>query len=485
MKPGGGGGLPLPYAGGVTPAEFSRAVLCSVRGAVEDGELSVTVPERVVVRVPGSKGSKARQGGGDGVDFACDVALQVAKEAGRPPREVAEVLRKRLTGVPGVAGVGVAGAGFLNVTLTGAARAGLVRSVLAQGRAYGNAGGRGRVELRAAEGAGVRAAVTVEALERILPAGGVGTSPGGEEVRPREVRPGELRPREILPREVRSRDVRPQEDRPREARSPEDRPREVRVRPQGVEVPSRAHPESRLEPRPEPRRESDRESRLEPRPELHPDLHPEPHPNPQPAPSDALSQSAVASEWRLLTTRLGPDEVRWALLRPAQGDAVRLPDRPVQQEGNARFRVQYAYARTCAMTRNARDLGFAADPGALAEMAETTEMAGTAETAGTVEAGEPSDRAGSAALRDLFAAIAEYPAVVEAAARHRAPDRVARHLEVTADAWLRCHDVCPPLPVGEEKPSAVHRGRLALAEAAGTVLANGLHLLGISTPDRL
>lgn len=313
----------------------------------------MTVPERVVVRAPGGKGA------GDEADLACGVALQVAKEAGRPPLEVAEVLRQRLAGVPGVAGVGVAGAGFLNVTLTGAARAGVVRSVLAQGRAYGDAGGRGRVELRAAEGAGARAVVMAEALEKILPAGGAETRPGGETVRPR----------------------------------------------------------------------------------------------------------AIAHDWHALTTRLGPDEARWVLLRPAQGDAVRLPDRPVQRESNARFRVQYAYARTCAMTRNARDLGFAAEP------ADIGELGGTG--------------AQDLALRGLYAAVAEYPAAVEAAARHRAPDRVARHLEVTADAWLRCHDMCPPLPVGEEKPSAVHRGRLALAEAAGTVLANGLHLLGISTPDRL
>lgn len=285
--------------------------------------------------------------------------MQMAKEAGRSPLEVAGMLRKRLAGVPGVARVEIAGAGFLNVTLTGGARAGLVRSVLAQGPAYGNADGRGPVEFRAVESAGVRAAVTAEALEKILPAGGVATKPGGETVRPRE----------------------------------------------------------------------------------------------------------VAEGWPLLVSRLGADEARWVLLRTAQGDAVRLPDRPVQRESNARFRVQYAYARTCAMTRNARDLGFAAEPADIQEVGGTDTQ--------------------SHALRDLYAAIAEYPATVEAAARHRAPDRVARHLEVTADAWLRCHDVCPPLPVGEEKPSAVHRGRLALAEAAGTVLANGLHLLGISTPDRL
>jgi arginyl-tRNA synthetase len=41
------------------------------------------------------------------------------------------------------------------------------------------------------------------------------------------------------------------------------------------------------------------------------------------------------------------------------------------------------------------------------------------------------------------------------------------------------------LPRGDEKPSAAHRARLALAEAAGTVLAGGLSLLGIDAPDHL
>jgi arginyl-tRNA synthetase len=41
------------------------------------------------------------------------------------------------------------------------------------------------------------------------------------------------------------------------------------------------------------------------------------------------------------------------------------------------------------------------------------------------------------------------------------------------------------LPRGDEKPSAVHRSRLALADAAGTVLAGGLTLLGIGAPERI
>ncbi len=54
-----------------------------------------------------------------------------------------------------------------------------------------------------------------------------------------------------------------------------------------------------------------------------------------------------------------------------------------------------------------------------------------------------------------------------------------------ADATLEFLTYGAVLPTGEEKPSAAHRARLALAEAAGTVLAGGLTLLGIDAPEHL
>ena len=50
-------------------------------------------------------------------DYATNVALQLAKPAGTPPREVAEILAGRLRQVAGIAAVDVAGPGFLNITL--------------------------------------------------------------------------------------------------------------------------------------------------------------------------------------------------------------------------------------------------------------------------------------------------------------------------------------------------------------------------------
>ncbi|MGA4800781.1 ArgS-related anticodon-binding protein NrtL [Streptomyces lavendulocolor] len=151
---------------------------------------------------------------------------------------------------------------------------------------------------------------------------------------------------------------------------------------------------------------------------------------------------------------LGPDAARWALLRPAAHDRALGPDGLlVQSEANPLFTVRYAHSRARALLRNAAQLGIT-----------------------------PAYEEDVAAPR-LLAALGDHPAVLEAAARHRAPDRVARHMEATADAFLGFQHTV--LPLGDEKPSAAHRSRLALAEAAGTVLAGGLALLGISAPDYL
>ncbi|MFI6659529.1 ArgS-related anticodon-binding protein NrtL [Streptomyces sp. NPDC050523] len=164
---------------------------------------------------------------------------------------------------------------------------------------------------------------------------------------------------------------------------------------------------------------------------------------------------------------LGPDAARWALLHPAAHDRPRITaDHLVQRESNPLFRVRYAHARTRALSRNAADLGFTPEPG---------DVQGDQPQACAVPCVVPLSR-----LADV---LADHPRVLARAAAHRTPDSLARHLVDVADAVLA---VLPAvLPRGDEKPSAAHRARLALAEAAGAVLAGGLSLLGIDAPDHL
>ncbi|HEV3169342.1 MAG TPA: arginine--tRNA ligase [Actinocrinis sp.] len=112
----------------MTPDELSAAVVAALREAVDVGDLSVPVPSHVTVERP-----KNREHG----DYATNVALQLAKAAGKPPREVAQVLAGRLAEQTGVKSVEIAGPGFLNITLDAAAQGELARTIVVDGERYG------------------------------------------------------------------------------------------------------------------------------------------------------------------------------------------------------------------------------------------------------------------------------------------------------------------------------------------------------------
>ncbi|MFF4391552.1 ArgS-related anticodon-binding protein NrtL [Streptomyces sp. NPDC001552] len=170
-------------------------------------------------------------------------------------------------------------------------------------------------------------------------------------------------------------------------------------------------------------------------------------------PGPAVSVAPVARRDGDVLARYGADAVAWAVLTTPARETPEFCDALlVQGEGNELFRVRYARARAHALVRNAEQLGFRPEPG---------------------EVDAPA----------LLRVLADHPLVLEAAAHHRAPERLARHLVELADALLDFQ--YRVLPKGDEKPSAAHRARLALAEAAGTVLAGGLALLGIDAPTRL
>jgi arginyl-tRNA synthetase len=157
----------------VTPAELSEAVRSVLEAAVAQGELSVAVPQEIRVERP-----KQRDHG----DWATNIALQLAKPAGRPPRDVAAILASRLGEVRGIKSVDVAGPGFLNIVLDAAAAGELARTVLDAGAAYGThdsaAGLHLNLEFVSANPTGpihlggTRWAAVGDSLARILQAGG-------------------------------------------------------------------------------------------------------------------------------------------------------------------------------------------------------------------------------------------------------------------------------------------------------------------------
>jgi arginyl-tRNA synthetase len=113
----------------VTPEQLAAAIRTALDHTVAAGDLAVAVPAEIRVERP-----RSREHG----DWSTNVALQIAKPAGMPPRAVADLLAQRLRAVEGVAAADVAGPGFLNITLEAASAGELARSIVEAGPAYGS-----------------------------------------------------------------------------------------------------------------------------------------------------------------------------------------------------------------------------------------------------------------------------------------------------------------------------------------------------------
>ncbi|GFN07152.1 hypothetical protein Smic_57080 [Streptomyces microflavus] len=366
--------------------------------------------------------------GGSG-DYACAVALQLAGPAELPALEVARILRERVAAEPGIGRVEITGPGFLSFTLDVPSDSDLavLDAVREQGIAYGHGGALRDEILQFHHAREVRAAVTAHAVRRLLVSQGARVRISCDE-----------------------------------AGGPE----WSRL---GVTVDAYGTP-------------------------------PVPLPRIRPVPA-----GATAGE---LLERLGADAVRWGLLRPAGHDRAPLGDdllvqgRPTRSSASgtptpgpapspgapppwgsprspespwspSRTRVPTSPRPKAPLTPRTRSPPRTKAPTPRTRAPSPSRMQPPP---------LPAPRSPRPPLLDL---LADHPGVLLAAARHRAPDRVARQLEAVAHAFFDFHDSCPPLPSGDEKPSAAHRSRLALAEAAGTVLAGGLSLLGISAPAYL
>jgi arginyl-tRNA synthetase len=109
--------------------ELSAQILELVVAAISRGEITATAPDSITLDRPKNR---------DHGDYATSIALQLAKSAGKQPREVAEILQGAISKLPGVSSVDIAGPGFINITLNRSNQAELVRSILSAGKNYGS-----------------------------------------------------------------------------------------------------------------------------------------------------------------------------------------------------------------------------------------------------------------------------------------------------------------------------------------------------------
>jgi len=115
----------------VTPEQLARTLIDALSALVERGV--VTLPDGVPAQVKVERSKTDGHG-----DYATNVALQLAKRAGLAPREFADLLATELKAAPGIAGVEVAGPGFVNITVEAAAQGALARTIVAAGTGYGS-----------------------------------------------------------------------------------------------------------------------------------------------------------------------------------------------------------------------------------------------------------------------------------------------------------------------------------------------------------
>ena len=112
-------------------AEIRADVVAAVEAAQADGSLPQGLPlDRITVEPP----RDASHG-----DAATNAALLLAKPAGRPPMEIAELLASRLAALPKVTAARVAKPGFVNLTLEDAFWRAQVPAALRAGSGYGAA----------------------------------------------------------------------------------------------------------------------------------------------------------------------------------------------------------------------------------------------------------------------------------------------------------------------------------------------------------
>jgi arginyl-tRNA synthetase len=115
----------------VTPQQLSDTIVHALTALTGEGAVTLPdgVPAQVVVERP-----KVKEHG----DYATNVALQLAKKAGMPPRELASLRAERLTAAEGIASAEIAGPGFLNIRVEAGAQGVLAAQIVAAGPSYGS-----------------------------------------------------------------------------------------------------------------------------------------------------------------------------------------------------------------------------------------------------------------------------------------------------------------------------------------------------------
>ena len=162
-----------------------------------------------------------------------------------------------------------------------------------------------------------------------------------------------------------------------------------------------------------------------------------------------------------LVDEVGVDALRFFFLmrKPDSQLEFDLELATAQTQENPVYYVQYAHARLCSIERMAAEKEVAAPVLAEADLQQLSE----------------------AEEYQLLKTLAEYPAMVTAAARDLAPHRVIFYLMELAGHFHSYYNKYKVITENVPRTQA----RLCLCKGVKTVLANGLQLVGLSVPDKM
>ncbi len=168
--------------------------------------------------------------------------------------------------------------------------------------------------------------------------------------------------------------------------------------------------------------------------------------------------------------QVGPDVTRFVMLTrrndaPLDFDFEKVLE---QSKDNPVFYVQYAHARVCSVLRKAAEAGIAVDD-------ETLSRADLSQLDHEAELG-------------VAKKLAEWPRLVEIAARSNEPHRVAFYLYDLASElhslWNRGNDD-GSLRFIQEDNVATSQAKIALARAVAVVISAGLGILGVTPAEEM
>ena len=172
---------------------------------------------------------------------------------------------------------------------------------------------------------------------------------------------------------------------------------------------------------------------------------------------------------RDVVDQVGPDVTRFVMLTRKNDAMLDFDFDKVMEQSreNPVFYVQYAHARVASVLRKAQEAGIAVDDATL-------------RAADRAVLDHPSELG-------LIAKLAEWPRLVETAARTNEPHRVAFYLYELAGVfhalWNKGNEV-PSLRFVQDDPK-VTQSKIALARATSVVIAAGLGILGVTPAQEM